>query len=84
MSIAVLPEMKGKGIGKLLVQAFLKAATSRGIKQVDLTTDSENNHLINNFYRCLGFVFERTFITPEGRKMNEYVIDLRATERNLT
>lgn len=77
MSIAVLPEMKGKGIGKLLVQAFLKEAISRGVKQVDLTTDSENNHLVNNFYCRLGFVCERTFITPEGRKMIEYVMDLQ-------
>lgn len=76
MSIAVLPEMMGKGIGKLLVQAFLEEAISRGVKQMDLTTDSENNHLVNNFYRGLGFVCERTFITPEGRKMCEYIIHL--------
>ena len=76
MSIAVLPEMMRKGIGKLLVQAFLKEAKSREVKQVDLTTDNENNHLVNNFYRGLGFVCERTFNTPEGRKMCEYVIHL--------
>jgi len=43
---------------------------------VDLTTDRDNNDKINRFYLSLGFACERTFVTPEGRTMNEYVIDL--------
>ena len=76
MSIAVLPEAQGKGVGKALVHAFLKEAARRGLRQVDLTTDRDNNEATNHFYQSLGFIFERTFTTPEGRAMNEYVISL--------
>jgi ribosomal protein S18 acetylase RimI-like enzyme len=78
MSIAVSPEVQGKGIGHSLVRAFLDEAACRGLQQVDLTTDRDNNDTTNRFYRNLGFVCERTFITPEGRTMNEYVISLQS------
>jgi len=76
MSIAVLPGMQGKGIGQSLVQAFLHESCIRGLKHVNLTTDFLNNESVNQFYSNLGFRCVRTIITPEGRKMNEYVIDL--------
>ena len=76
MSIAVLPEAQGKGIGQSLMQAFLAEAARRGLRQVDLTTDQDDNEATNRFYQNLGFVCERTFTTPEGRTMNEYVISL--------
>lgn len=74
MSIAVLPEVKGKGIGKALVNSFLEDAAKQGLKQVDLLSDRYNNDDVNTFYKALGFKCERHFITPEGRVMNEYVI----------
>ena len=76
MSIAVLPEAQGKGIGQALVWAFLEEAAQRGLRQVDLTTDRDDNETTNRFYQNMGFVCERTFVTPEGRAMNEYVIGL--------
>lgn len=76
MSIAVLPECQGSGIGQLLVRAFLDEAKRRGLRQVDLTTDRDNNESANRFYQRMGFVCERSFVTPENRAMNEYVIDL--------
>lgn len=78
MSIAVLPEAQGKGIGQALVQAFLAEAARRDLRQVDLTTDRDNNEATNRFYQNLGFVCERSYTTPEGRAMNEYVIDVPA------
>jgi ribosomal protein S18 acetylase RimI-like enzyme len=76
MSIAVLPEAQGNGIGQALVWAFLEEAAQRGLRQVDLTTDRDGNEATNRFYQDLGFVCERTFVTPEGRAMNEYIISL--------
>ena len=76
MSIAVLPACQGSGIGQLLVSAFLDEAVRRGLQQVDLTTDRDNNEPANRFYRRMGFVCERSFVTSEGRAMNEYVMDL--------
>ena len=76
MSIAVAPEAQGQGIGHALVQAFVREAARRGLAQVNLTTDKLDNDNTNYFYQRLGFMLHQTFTTPEGREMNEYVIDL--------
>lgn len=75
-SIGVLPELQGTGAGKKLVQAFLEEAKIRGCKRVFLTTDRDSNDVVNAFYTKLGFAIERQFVTPEGRRMNEYWINL--------
>lgn len=77
MSLAVTPDAQGAGLGGTLVRAFLAEASRRGLRQVDLTTDKHNNDGTNRFYRNLGFICERTLTTPEGREMNEYVIDVQ-------
>jgi GNAT superfamily N-acetyltransferase len=82
MSIAVLPCEQKKGIGKPLVKAFLGEATKRGLWKVDLLTDKKNNDGVNAFYLRQGFSCLRSFITPEGREMNEYIYDLRNTWEN--
>lgn len=76
MSIAVLPGMQGRGIGQILVRSFLAEAKRRGLARVDLTTDKNNNAAVNVFYQRLGFALNRSYITPEGREMNEYMIAL--------
>lgn len=76
MSIAVAPDAQKTGVGQALVRAFLHEAARRGLQQIDLTTDQDNNDATNRFYQNLGFVCERVFTTPEGRAMNEYVINL--------
>lgn len=75
-SIGVLPELQGTGAGKKLVQAFLDEARGKGCKRVFLTTDRDNNEAVNAFYEKLGFSVERQYVTPEGRRMNEYWITL--------
>lgn len=75
-SLGVLPELQGTGAGKKLVQKFLAEAKVKNCKKVFLTTDRENNKRVNNFYENLGFSVERQYETPEGRKMNEYWINL--------
>lgn len=75
-SIGVLPVLQGTGAGKKLVQAFLDEAKQRGCKSVFLTTDRDNNEAVNAFYAKLGFSIVRQYVTPEGRRMNEYWIKL--------
>lgn len=75
-SIGVLPELQGTGAGKKLVQAFLETARERGCKRVFLTTDGDDNEAVNTFYEKLGFMVERQYVTPEGRRMNEYWLNL--------
>lgn len=75
-SIAVLPAFQGTGVGKTLLQAFLKEARLRDCKRVFLTTDHDNNEVVNTFYQRMGFKIERQYTTPEGRSMNEYWLEL--------
>ncbi|TRZ52744.1 GNAT family N-acetyltransferase [bacterium] len=76
MSVAVSPEAQSRGLGQALVKAFLEEAADRGLKHVDLTTDKHNNDSVNQFYQHMRFRCSRTFVTSEGREMNEFVIDL--------
>ncbi len=76
MSIAVVPEAQGFGVGQKLVHAFLVEASRRGCEHVNLTTDRLNNESANRFYQRLGFSLFNNYITPEGREMNEYLIAL--------
>ncbi len=73
MSLAVRPEDEGKGLGKELVEEFCRQVVQRGAPAVCLTTDRQNNDRVNQFYLSLGFQLHRTYITAEGRGMNEYV-----------
>ena len=76
MSLAVLPETEGQGIGRRLVRAFCNELARHQIPTVSLTTDQIGNDRVNRFYLRLGFQVVRTFVTPEGRAMNEYVLSL--------
>jgi ribosomal protein S18 acetylase RimI-like enzyme len=76
MSIAVNPDEQSRGVGKELVKGFLEEAKKRGLHQVDLTTDAIGNEAVNHFYQSLGFELERTYTTPDGRVMNEYLFNL--------
>ncbi len=76
MSIAVSPKTQQGGVGKKLTFAFLSEMKKRNIDKVSLTTDRDDNERVNSFYKKLGFTIFRSYVTPEGRGMNEYVIDL--------
>jgi GNAT superfamily N-acetyltransferase len=75
-SIGVLPELQGSGAGRQLVEAFLDEAKRRDCKKVFLTTDRDDNEAVNRFYQKLAFRIQRQYVTPEGRRMNEYWIEL--------
>jgi len=76
MSIAVSPGASGQGTGQALVSSFSKAMAARGIREYCLTTDRDGNDRVNQFYLRLGFRLAGTFVTPEGRAMNEYLMTL--------
>ena len=72
-SIAVDPKFQGRGVGRLLVNRFLKELIDKGSAGCYLTTDAEGNDATNLFYLKNGWRVESTYVTPEGRKMNRYV-----------
>ena len=75
-SIAVDPEVQQRGVGSALMKAFLEAMRARGVRSVYLTTDRDHNQPVNDFYRRHGFRIHQQYVTPEGRAMNEYLIEL--------
>jgi len=77
MSIAVRPAAQGRGIGKLLVEAFCQEMARREVSCVCLTTDRDDNEATNRFYQSLTFNLSRTLVTPEGRVLNEYLLKLK-------
>jgi ribosomal protein S18 acetylase RimI-like enzyme len=76
MSIAVAADATGAGIGQTLVSRFLEEMRLKGVESVSLTTDRDDNDRVNAFYQALGFQIARTYTSPTGRILNEYVIDL--------
>ena len=82
MSIAVHPQSEGKGMGSQLVEAFCEELSQHGASSICLMTDRDNNDRINRFYQRLGFQLSNTFITPEGRAMNEYLMVLAKKTKN--
>ncbi len=75
-SIGTAPQSQGRGLGGKLVAEFLQEARGRGCRRVFLTTDRDGNDGVNRFYQRNGFTIKRQFTTPQGRRMNEYWIDI--------
>jgi len=75
-SLAVRPELGGRGTGRALVSAFAERAWSLGARHVILHTDADDNEAANAFYRRVNFQLGQRFQRRKGRWMNEYVIDL--------
>jgi ribosomal protein S18 acetylase RimI-like enzyme len=76
MSIAVAPRAEGRGLGGELVEAFCRVVLARGVRRISLTTDRVGNDRVNRFYEKQGFRLVRSYRTPEGRAMNEYIRDV--------
>jgi ribosomal protein S18 acetylase RimI-like enzyme len=73
-SIAVNPATRG--VGSVLLDAFLKQARELEARLVVLTTDALNNERVNQFYLKHGFERVREY-DDHGRAMNEYNLHLK-------
>ena len=71
-SIGVRPDMKGAGVGSVMVDALKKRVDFDRYAYINLETDAVENEAANAFYVKNGFVLTRSFTTAEGRRMNEY------------
>ena len=71
-SICVDPETEGKGIGTKLVNRLKKQVDFDIYSYINLETDADHNDKANGFYVKNGFTLYRTYMTNEGRRMNEY------------
>jgi len=79
-SIAVAPTAQGRGVGRALGLRWVEEARRRGADGCFLTTDAEGNDGTNTFYQRLGWRRQSSFVTPEGRRMNRYIVDFKSDE----
>ncbi len=71
-SICTDPVMEGQGIGTALIDYLISRVDFNEFAYINLETDADGNDRANRFYQKNGFTLARQYITPEGRKMNEY------------
>lgn len=65
--VFVHPQYRGKGVGKLIVNALLQASLNAGIKKSVLQVDSKNTTAIN-LYLSLGFNFHHDYVYRSYQK----------------
>lgn len=72
----VLPEMHGKGVGKILVNEVVNLAARKGGKTLQLNVNRNNN--AKDFYLKAGFNIKETVDLDIGNGffMNDYVMEL--------
>lgn len=64
-NVAVAPDFRGKGIGRLLVDAVLDVATERGVREIFLEV-RKSNEGAQNLYKTFGFY-------EVGKRKNYYL-----------
>ena len=78
LGIGLLPEFRGKGIGRRLMQRTIDAAFAFGLTRIELTV-RENNVNAIALYKSLGFEIEglhRNAVCIEGQYENLYSMAL--------
>lgn len=77
LSIAVLPEIQGRGAGKSLLKKLEAELCHMKINKLSLTTDSINNNNALNFYiKSMDYKILYEFTTYPNRKMYRLIKEL--------
>ena len=71
-SICVDPKEEGKGIGTRLIDKMKAITDFSFYAYINLETDACENDAVSKFYIKNGFRLNRSYVTAEGRRMNEY------------
>ena len=74
-TLAVSPTRQRQGIGWILLLAFLEAARERGVSQVYVDALADNRQA-TALYNKAGFKLAHDFLDANGRRVNEYVMEL--------
>lgn len=77
LSIAVKPEYKGRGLGKVLLNEFEKKILGFNGKKIALTTDVSNNQGVIAFYESNGYTKAFEFMTYPERRMFKMIKNLK-------
>jgi len=79
LSIAMLPDLKGSGYGKILLDEFEKKAKCHSASKIALTTDYNNNDNVVKFYNKSGYEVYYDFIAYPNRHMYKLIKKLDET-----
>jgi ribosomal protein S18 acetylase RimI-like enzyme len=72
LSICTIPTIQNKGLGSQIIRAFEEISKQKNLSYLALTTDCENNEVVNIFYQNKEYKLKEHFNTKNGRKMNLY------------
>lgn len=76
LSIGVVPDHNGLGIGQKLLVEFENQLKDKGIDTITLTTDADYNDSVLRFYNKSGYTVYYNFYTFPNRKMYKLIKDL--------
>ncbi len=82
MGVGVLPEFRGKGIGRRLIETTLDKAKSQGITRIELWVFEDNKKAFE-LYKRMGFEVEglkRNAIKIDGVYKNEHIMAMLIEE----
>lgn len=77
LSIAVLPQSEGSGIGKLMLNHFEESVKNRGVFRVTLTTDYYKNDSVVKFYQKNNYSVLYDFIAYPNRRMYKMIKNIK-------
>jgi ribosomal protein S18 acetylase RimI-like enzyme len=76
LSIGVLPDQNGFGIGQDLLVKFENQVKEKGVNTITLTTDADSNDSVLRFYKKSGYTVYYDFETFPNRKMLKLIKEL--------
>jgi len=76
LSIGVLPDQNGFGIGQYLLVKFENQVKKKGVNTITLTTDADSNDSVLRFYKKSGYTVYYDFETFPNRKMLKLIKEL--------
>ena len=82
LSIAILPNLKGSGYGKVLLEEFEKKLIFHNVSKIALTTDFNDNDSVIKFYNKCGYDVYYDFIAYPNRHMYKMIKNLSKQNNN--
>jgi len=76
LSIGVLPDQNGFGIGQYLLVKFENQVKKKGVNTITLTTDADSNDSVLRFYKKSGYTVYYDFETFPNRQMLKLIKEL--------
>ena len=75
--IGISPSLKGKGIGRLLLEQIEFELRTHNVTRLSLTTDYHNNENTLAAYKAWGFSILYDFVTYPNRRMYRLIKDVK-------